>query len=124
MATLIGLAFAFSATPRYTAESRVIIDKFDTAFSRGDHTDDRARDISEQLVTSQVEVLRSRDIAKRVVDALDLVDNPEFSGRGVPSRPLRGSLRRSASSAIPAARRRSKGRSKPITATSWSMWFR
>src|SRR5262245_19891196 len=88
MATLIGLAFAFSATPRYTAESRVIIDKFDTAFSRGDRTDDSARDISEQLVTSQVEVLRSRDIAKRVVDALDLVDNPEFSGRGVPVSPI------------------------------------
>jgi polysaccharide biosynthesis transport protein len=88
MATLIGLAFAFSATPRYTAESRVIVDKFDTAFSRSDRADDSARDISEQLVTSQVEVLRSRDIAKRVVDALDLVDIPEFSGRGVPVSPI------------------------------------
>jgi succinoglycan biosynthesis transport protein ExoP len=88
MATLIGLVFAFSATPRYTAESRVIVDKFGTAFSRSDRADDGSRDISEQLVTSQVEVLRSRDIAKRVVDALDLLDNPEFSGRGVPVSPV------------------------------------
>jgi polysaccharide biosynthesis transport protein len=88
VATLIGLVFAFSATPRYTAESRVIVDRFDTAFSRSDRADDGTRDISEQLVMSQVEVLRSRDIARRVVDALDLADNPEFSGRGVPLSPL------------------------------------
>jgi tyrosine-protein kinase Etk/Wzc len=88
MATLIGLVFAFSATPRYTAESRVIVDKFDTAFSRSDRADDSTRDISEQLVTSQVEVVRSRDIAKRVVDALDLADSPEFSGRGMPVSPI------------------------------------
>ncbi len=87
-ATLIGLVFAFAATPRYTAESRVIVDKFDTAFSRSDRADDSARDISEQLVTSQVEVLRSRNIAKQVVEGLDLVDNPEFSGRGVPLSPI------------------------------------
>jgi polysaccharide biosynthesis transport protein len=84
VAGLAGAAFAFSATPRYTAEARVIVDKFDTAFSRSDRADDNARDISEQLVTSQVEVLRSRDIAKRVVDTLHLADTPEFSGRGVP----------------------------------------
>ena len=84
VAALAGTAFAFSATPRYTAEARVIVDKFDTAFSRSDRADDSARDVSEQLVTSQLEVLRSRDIAKRVVEILGLTDNPEFSGRGVP----------------------------------------
>jgi succinoglycan biosynthesis transport protein ExoP len=84
MAALAGAAFAFSASPRYTAEARVIVDKFDTAFSRSDRADENGRDVSEQLVTSQLEVLRSRDIAKHVVNILDLTENPEFSGRGVP----------------------------------------
>src|SRR5262245_60835189 len=83
LAGLAGVAFAYSASPRYTAEARVIVDKFDTAFSRGDRDADIVRDISEQLVTSQLEVLRSRDIARRVVGALALTDNPEFSGSGV-----------------------------------------
>jgi uncharacterized protein involved in exopolysaccharide biosynthesis len=83
VAALAGTAFAFSATPRYTAEARVIVDKFDTAFARNDRDQDSARDISEQLVTSQVEVVKSRNIAKRVVNALDLADNPEFSGSGI-----------------------------------------
>jgi uncharacterized protein involved in exopolysaccharide biosynthesis len=39
MATLAGAAFAFSASARYTAEARVIVDKFDTAFSRSDRAD-------------------------------------------------------------------------------------
>jgi succinoglycan biosynthesis transport protein ExoP len=84
MAALAGAAFAFSASPRYAAEARVIVDKFDTAFSRSDRADENGRDVSEQLVTSQLEVLRSRDIAKHVVNILDLTENPEFSGRGVP----------------------------------------
>src|SRR5262245_7827324 len=87
MATFIGLVVAFSAAPRYggvAGDRRQV----DTAFSRSDRGDDAARDISEQLVLSQVEVLRSRDIAKQVIDALDLADDPEFSGRGMPVSPI------------------------------------
>ena len=81
VAVLAGTAFAFSATPRYTAEARVIVDKFDTAFSRSDRADDSTSDISEQLVTSQLGVLRSRDIAKRVAEILGLTDNAERTRR-------------------------------------------
>lgn len=70
--------FAARIEPIYTATSQVMIDSRRT----------RIIDIKEILsqlspqvvtVTSEVEVLRSRGIAKRVADSLNLYQNPEFN---------------------------------------------
>jgi uncharacterized protein involved in exopolysaccharide biosynthesis len=77
-----GLAFAYAsiASPKYTTDAQVLIENLETPFTRAQPTDTGDRRQIEQLeVSSQVEVLQSRDLAKRVVEELKLVDVPEFN---------------------------------------------
>jgi uncharacterized protein involved in exopolysaccharide biosynthesis/Mrp family chromosome partitioning ATPase len=76
-----GLAFVLAsmATPRYRAETRLLIETRESVFTRPAPVGDADRPIlDEEGVASQVELISSTDILKRVSKELDLAKLPEF----------------------------------------------
>ena len=76
---LAALIHAFTATPVYTATSSVMIDD-----RRHNVTPDQQQVLSDLpeatgVVDTEVEIMRSRALAGRVVDALNLTADPEFN---------------------------------------------
>jgi Uncharacterized protein involved in exopolysaccharide biosynthesis len=74
--TLLALIYALTAEPQFTASSKIVIDP---RVSSGPETPSAPMLLlSDQLlVDSEVEVLRSREMAGRVVDKLNLMEDPE-----------------------------------------------
>ena len=73
-------------TPRYRSETRVLLDSRENVFLRADA--DKAIDrttIDQEAVTSQIQVVSSRDLARQVIKNENLADTPEFD-------PSRGGL--------------------------------
>ncbi len=82
--TLLAAGLAFAAvnmvTPRYKSEARVLIETRDNIFLRPDaeRASERGATIDPEAVTSQVQLILSRDLARDVIKALKLADRPEF----------------------------------------------
>jgi len=75
------LAFVLTslATPKYRAETRLLIETRESVFTRPDGSGENERPIlDEEGVASQVEVVGSTDILKQVAKKLDLASLPEF----------------------------------------------
>lgn len=76
-----GLAFLIvnAITPRYQSESRLLLEGRENVFLRAeaDKTGDRTT-IDPEAVTSQVQLLLSRDLAREVIKKEMLADNQEF----------------------------------------------
>ncbi|UDL95419.1 lipopolysaccharide biosynthesis protein [Lichenihabitans sp. PAMC28606] len=93
------VAFCFIASiigvnlvkPRYTAESKILIENGENFFTRPDRGERETAQLpDDEAVQSQVQLISSRDIARDAITALDLKGNPEFdplaNGLGVLSR--------------------------------------
>ncbi len=66
-------------TPRYASESRVFIEGRDNVYLRPDaDRDTAATAVDEEAVTSQAQIILSRDLAHEVIDKLKLGELPEF----------------------------------------------
>jgi len=79
LVALIALGVVQLLTPRYLSEARVIIEGRDNIFLRPDADKDVDRNVvDEQAVTSQVQLLLSRDLARDVIAKLKLYQLPEF----------------------------------------------
>lgn len=77
--TGLALMFAWTATPLYRAETRLLIETRESVFTRPEAGADADRPIlDEEGVTSQVEVIGSTDILKQVASKLKLADLKEF----------------------------------------------
>ena len=82
--TLLAAGLAFAAvnlvTPRYRSEARVLIETRDNIFLRPDAEKvlDRGSAIDQEAVTSQVQLILSRDLAREVIRTLKLGERPEF----------------------------------------------
>lgn len=77
--TGIVLVLASMATPHYKAETRLLIETRESVFTRPEANGENQRPIlDEEGVTSQVEVISSTDILKRVSQRLNLSKLPEF----------------------------------------------
>ena len=95
--TLVAAALAIIAvnlvTPRYKSESRILIDGHENIFLRpnADRTEERST-IDTEAVTSQVQLVLSRELAREVIARNKLAERPEFDPvlRGVS--PLRSLL--------------------------------
>lgn len=73
-------------TPRYRSEARILLESRENVFMRAEA--DRAIDrptLDPEAVTSQIQLVLSRDLAREVIKANKLTDNPEFD-------PLRGGM--------------------------------
>ena len=82
--TLFAAAVAFVAvnliTPRYKSEARVLVEARENIFFRPDAEKslDRANTVDQEAVTSQVQLVLSRDLAREVIKKLKLGERPEF----------------------------------------------
>ncbi len=67
-------------TPRYRSESRVFIEGRDNIYLRPDADKDNSNRtaVDEEAVTSQAQIILSRDLAREVIDKLKLGERPEF----------------------------------------------
>ena len=84
---------ANAITPRYRSESRLLLESRENVFLRADA--DKAVDrstIDEQAVTSQTQVVLSRDLAREVIRKEGLADKPEFDPSAGGLSPLRAIL--------------------------------
>jgi len=86
--TMLAAGTAFlvvnAITPRYRSESRLLLEARENVFMRAeaDKTADRTT-IDPEAVTSQIQLVLSRDLARQVIQKVGLNDNPEFdSGAG------------------------------------------
>lgn len=82
--TLMAAAIAFAAvnlvTPRYKSEARVLIETRENIFLRpdADKNAERGTTVDQEAVTSQVQLVLSRDLARTVIQQLKLGELPEF----------------------------------------------
>jgi uncharacterized protein involved in exopolysaccharide biosynthesis/Mrp family chromosome partitioning ATPase len=82
--TLIAAALAFAAvnmvTPRYKSEARVLIETRENIFLRpeAEKSFERGATVDQEAVTSQVQLILSRDLARDVIRKLKLGERPEF----------------------------------------------
>lgn len=76
------IAYVFTATSRYTAESSVVLDakRLQVVQPANDAPSNPEGIVDSGLVESQVETLKSENIARRVIDKLKLTQDPEFVG--------------------------------------------
>jgi succinoglycan biosynthesis transport protein ExoP len=68
-------------TPKYSSESRVFIEGRENVYLRPDadrDTSDRAA-VDQEAVTSQAQIILSRDLAREVINKLKLGERPEFN---------------------------------------------
>ena len=97
--TLLAAALAFAAvnliTPRYKSEARVLIETRENIFLRPDAEKslERSATVDQEAVTSQVQLILSRDLAREVIKKLKLAERPEFDPVLRRTRPLRTVLR-------------------------------
>src|SRR3954447_3973048 len=81
--TLLALVLSLAAVnlipPRYRSEARILIDGRENVFLRPNgERDDQRNAVDPEAVTSQVQLLLSRDLAREIVRKNKLADRPEF----------------------------------------------
>jgi polysaccharide biosynthesis transport protein len=77
---LLGVAIIKIFEPTYVAEARVLIEALDTPYDAANVSQQKTSDvkIDERVITSQVSVLQSDDLLRRIIDSLQLGQSDEF----------------------------------------------
>jgi uncharacterized protein involved in exopolysaccharide biosynthesis/Mrp family chromosome partitioning ATPase len=78
IATVLALSAASFVAPRYHAESRVLIETGESTYTRPDNAADERPILDVEGVASQVELIASADLLKKVAAELRLAEHPEF----------------------------------------------
>jgi succinoglycan biosynthesis transport protein ExoP len=80
LAALIAIAVVEMIVPKYLSEARVLIEGRDNVFLRPNADKDLIDrgTVDQEAVTSQVQLILSRDLASEVIDKLKLGKRPEF----------------------------------------------
>src|SRR3954466_2709338 len=82
--TLLALALSITGiniiTPRYKSESRILIDGRENVFLRpnSDRSSEERQALDPEAVTSQVQLVLSRELAREIIVKNKLADLPEF----------------------------------------------
>ncbi len=91
-AAAAALLFCSLVKPRYAAESRILVENQESYFTRSDPDPSRMSDAPQVLdaeaVNSQIQLLTSRDLARKAVQRLGLQGNPEFDPAAGGGNPL------------------------------------
>ncbi|MEH2477816.1 succinoglycan biosynthesis transport protein ExoP [Nitrobacteraceae bacterium AZCC 2146] len=79
IAAVLSIAAVNLITPRYKSEARILIDGRENIFLRpnGERNDERTA-LDPEAVTSQVQLLLSRDLAREIIKKNKLAERPEF----------------------------------------------
>ena len=79
IAAILSIAAVNLVTPRYKSEARILIDGRENVFLRpnGERAEERTA-LDAEAVTSQVQLLLSRDLARQIIKKNKLAELPEF----------------------------------------------
>jgi polysaccharide biosynthesis transport protein len=79
LAAALSIAAVNLVTPRYKSEARILIDGRENVFLRpnGERNEERTA-LDPEAVTSQVQLLLSRDLAREIIKKNKLAERPEF----------------------------------------------
>jgi len=79
LAAVLSIAAVNLVTPRYKSEARILVDGRENVFLRpnGERSEERAA-LDTEAVTSQVQLLLSRDLAHAIIKKNKLAERPEF----------------------------------------------
>jgi len=79
IAAVLSIAAVNMVTPRYKSEVRILIDGRENVFLRpnGERSEERNA-LDAEAVTSQVQLLQSRDLAREIIRKNKLAERPEF----------------------------------------------
>jgi len=79
VAALLSVTSVNLVTPRYKSEARILIDGRENVFLRpnGERNEERAT-VDAEAVTSQVQLVLSRDLAREIIKKNRLAELPEF----------------------------------------------
>ncbi len=79
LAAVLSIAAVNFVTPRYKSEARILIDGRENVFLRpnGERNEERSA-LDAEAVTSQVQLLLSRDLAREIIKKNKLAERPEF----------------------------------------------
>ena len=79
LALVASLAAVNMITPRYKSEARILIDGRENVFLRpnGERNEERSA-LDAEAVTSQVQLVQSRDLAREIIKKNKLAERPEF----------------------------------------------
>ena len=81
-AFLGAFAAAHFLDPIYSTEAQLLIENLETRFERMQNPESQTTPaVDDRIVASQMAVLKSEDMGRRVIAALALEDNPEFNAR-------------------------------------------
>ena len=80
LAAVISIAAVNLVTPRYKSEARILIDGRENVFLRpnGERNEEQRSGLDAEAVTSQVQLLLSRDLARDIIRKNKLAERPEF----------------------------------------------
>src|SRR5450631_3655450 len=79
LAAVLSITSVNLVTPRYKSEARILIDGRENVFLRpnGERNEERTA-LDAEAVTSQVQLLQSRDLAREIIRKNKLAERPEF----------------------------------------------
>ena len=79
LALVLSVAIVNAITPRYKSEARILIDGRENVFLRpnGERNEERTA-LDAEAVTSQVQLVLSRDLAREIIKKNKLAERPEF----------------------------------------------
>src|ERR1700723_345369 len=80
VAAVLSIPAVNLVTPRYKSEARILIDGRENVFLRpnGERNEERTAPLDPEAVTSQVQLLLSRDLARDIIKKNRLAELPEF----------------------------------------------
>jgi polysaccharide biosynthesis transport protein len=80
LAAVLSIAAVNLVTPRFKSEARILIDGRENVFLRpnGERNDEQRAALDAEAVTSQVQLLLSRDLAREIIKQNKLAELPEF----------------------------------------------
>ncbi len=79
LALCAGLGIVKVLKPTYSTEAQILIENLASPFDRTQSPDEQRPDpVDDRVIKSQISVLKSQDVALRVITSLNLQDRPEF----------------------------------------------
>src|SRR6201747_2987375 len=80
LATILSISAVNMITPRYKSEARILIDGRENVFLRpnGERNEEQRSGLDAEAVTSQVQLLLSRDLAREIIKKNKRAERPEF----------------------------------------------
>lgn len=80
LAAVLSITAVNLVTPRYKSEARILVDGRENVFLRpnGERNEERSSVVDAEAVTSQVQLLLSRDLAREIIRKNKLAERPEF----------------------------------------------